>query len=84
MVRNLTVALITITKGVKVTQVVAANAVPQVEGLLETLEKLDEIQGVQQTRMSVEGGRRCSSSSLAYLAWRGGLTEIKQLPESCY
>ena len=46
--------MITITKGVKVIQVVAANAVPPVEVAPGTLEKLDEIQGIQQTRMSVE------------------------------
>ena len=33
---------------------VAANAVPQVEVVPGTLEKLDEMQGIQQTRMSVE------------------------------
>ena len=35
---------ITITKGVKVTWVVAVNAVPQVELVLTTLEELDEVQ----------------------------------------
>ena len=52
MVKNLTAILIT--KGVRVTQVVATNMVHQVEVVLETLEKLDEIQGIQQTKMSVE------------------------------
>ena len=52
--KNLTATLITITKGVKVTQVVAANAVPLVEVVPGTLEELDEIQGIQQTRISVE------------------------------
>ena len=46
--------LITITKGIKVTQVVAANAVPPVEVAPNTLEKLDEIQGIQWTKMMVE------------------------------
>ena len=46
--------LITIATGIKVAQVVAANAVPQVEAALGTLAKLDEIQGIQQTRMSIE------------------------------
>ena len=45
---------ITIAKGIKVTKAVAANAESQVEVVLRTLEKLDEMQGVQQTRMSVE------------------------------
>ena len=47
MVKSLTVTPITIAKGVKVTQVVAMNVVPQVEVAPGTLEKLDEIQGIQ-------------------------------------
>ena len=54
-VKNLMALLITIIKGVKVAQVVVANAVPPVEIDPRTLEKLDEIQGVQWTRMTVEG-----------------------------
>ena len=54
MVKNLTATLITIAKGIKVTQVVSANVVPPVEVVPGTLEKLDEIQGIQQTRLSVE------------------------------
>ena len=53
-VKNLTATLITIAKGVKVTQVVALNVVLQVEVAPGTLKKLDEIQGIYQTRMSVE------------------------------
>ena len=49
--------LITIVKGIKVTQVVAADAVLQVEVALGTLEELDEVQGIQQTKMSVEKRR---------------------------
>ena len=45
---------ITIAKGIKVAQVVAMNAVPQMEVVPRTLEKLDEVQGIQQTKMSVE------------------------------
>ena len=52
--KNLTAAFITIAKGVKVTQVVAANAVPPVKLAPNTLEKLDEIQGIQQTKTMVE------------------------------
>ena len=52
--KNLTATPINIANDVKVTQVVAVNAGPQVEVMLGTLEKLDEIQGIQQTRMSVE------------------------------
>ena len=54
MVKNLTATQITITKSIKVAQVVATNVVPQVEVAMRTLEKLDEIQGIQQTRMSVQ------------------------------
>ena len=43
MVKNLTATLITIAKGIKVTQVLAANVVPQVEVAPGTLKKLDEI-----------------------------------------
>ena len=53
-IKNLTATLITIGKGIKVTQVVAMNVVPQVEVALGTLEKIDEIQGIQQPRMSGE------------------------------
>ena len=54
LVQNLLAIPITITKGVKVTQVVAANVVPPVEVTPNTLEKLDEIQGIQWTKMMVE------------------------------
>ena len=52
--KNLTAAPITLAKGIKAAQVVAMNAVLKVEVSQETLEKLDEIQGIQETRMSVE------------------------------
>ena len=45
-VKNLMATLITISKGIKVTKVVTAYVV--------TLEKLDEIQGINQTKMIVE------------------------------
>ena len=54
MVKNLTAIPITIAKGVKVTQVVAVNVVPQLEVVPGTLEKLDQMQGIEQTRMSTE------------------------------
>ena len=46
-VKNMTAILITITKGVSITQVVAANGVPPVEVASRTLEELDEVQGIQ-------------------------------------
>ena len=52
-VKNLTAALITVTKGNKVTQVVAANVVAPVEVTPGTGE-IDEIQDIQQTMMTVE------------------------------
>ena len=67
-VKNLMAILITVTMGVKVTQVVAMNVVPPVEIAPRTLEKLDKIQGIQWTRMTVREGRNCSSSSRIYLA----------------
>ena len=46
-VKNLVAILITITKGVKVAQVVTANVVLPVELSPGTLEVLDETQGIQ-------------------------------------
>ena len=54
MVKNLTATAITIAKGIKVTQVVAVNGGILHRGSPGTLEQLDKIQGIQQTRMSVE------------------------------
>ena len=56
-VKNLTAAPIIIAKGIKVAEVVAGNVVPQMEVVLGTLEKLDEIQDIWQTRMSGEQRR---------------------------
>ena len=53
-VKNLMAAPITITKGIKVTQVVVANSVPPVKLAPGILEKLDGIQSIQQTKMTVE------------------------------
>ena len=54
MVKNLTTAPITIAKGVKIAWVVAANAIPWVKISPGMLEKLDEMQGIQRSTMSVE------------------------------
>ena len=54
MVKNLTATLITIPKGIKVTQVIAANEVPPLEVFLNSLNKLDKIQGSQQIKILVE------------------------------
>ena len=53
-VQNLMVIPITTTNGVKVTQVVAANVVPPVNLAPRSMEKIDQIQGNQQMRMSVK------------------------------
>ena len=53
-VKNLMAVPITITKGIKVAQVVAANVVTPVELAPRTLEELDEVQGIQWTKMLVE------------------------------
>ena len=53
-VKNLIAILITIAKGVKVTQVVAVNVLPPVKVTPGTLEKLGEIQGIQWTKMMIE------------------------------
>ena len=45
-VKNLTAMPINITKDIKVTQVVVANAVPPVEVAPGTFEELDEVQGI--------------------------------------
>ena len=45
-IKNQTAMLIIIGKGIKVTQVVAANRVPPVKVMRGTLEKLDEMQGI--------------------------------------
>ena len=52
-VKKLTAISITIAKGIKVTQVVAASVVPPVKLTPNTLEKLDEIQGTQWTKMTI-------------------------------
>ena len=49
-----TVVLITIGKGIYITWVVAVNRIPPVEDMPETLEKLDKMQGIQWTKMSIE------------------------------
>ena len=54
LIKNQTAVLIIIGKGVKVTQVVTVNKVPPVEVMPGTLEKLDEMQGIWWTRMSIE------------------------------
>ena len=53
-VKSLRAALITITNGVKVTQVVAVNVVTPVEETPNTLKELDDMQDIQQIKMMVE------------------------------
>ena len=75
MVKNLMAILITIAKGIKVTQVVAANVVPPVKLTPETLERLDKIQGSQQMRISVEWRKETLFQQLdlsGLEGWSGG------------
>ena len=53
-IKNQMAALITIGKDIKITQVVAVNRAPPVEVNPGALEKLDEIQGIQWTQMTIE------------------------------
>ena len=71
MVKNLTTTPMTITKGIQGTHVVAANVVPQVEVVPGKLKKLDEIQGIQFTRMSVEQRKEILLQQLELCGWRG-------------
>ena len=71
-VKNLMAILITITKGIKVAQVVAVNVVPPVKLTSRTLERLDKVQGIQQTRMSVEQ-RKETLFPTAGSIWLGGV-----------
>ena len=63
-VKNLTAILVTIAKGIKVTQVLAVNVIPQAEVAPGTLEELDKVQGIQQTKMLVERRRQLDLSAL--------------------
>ena len=51
---DLTTALILIAKGIKIAQVIAENVIPKVGVVTGMLEKLDKMQGIQRTKMSVE------------------------------
>ena len=48
-VNNLITALVTITRGVKIAQVVTVNAIPQVEASPGVLVKLNEMHGIQRS-----------------------------------
>ena len=52
-VKNLTTASVAIAKGIKIIQVDAAKVVPPVKLPPDTLEKLNEIQGIQQNKIMV-------------------------------
>ena len=77
--KNLTAALITIAKGVRIAWVIAANDIPQVEVSPGMLEKLDEMQGIQRAKIQLSRERKCSSSNWTCLAWRGGPLRIELL-----
>ena len=75
-VKNLTTNLITISKGIKVAQVMTANVVP-VEFASGSLDELDEVQGIQQTRMLGERRKDVLLQQL-YLSDLDGWTEANQ------
>ena len=76
-VKNIMALPITITKGIKITQVMTANAVPPVELTPRTLEELDEVQGIQQTMMLVERRKEVLLQQLD-LSRLDGWTEANQ------
>ena len=76
--KNLMATPITITKGIKATQVMVANMVPPVELASRTLEELDEVQGIQWTRISVERRKEVLLQQLD-LSGLDGWTEANQV-----
>ena len=82
-VKNLMAILITTTNGVKVAREVAANVVPPVELVPRALEGLDEVQGIQQTKMSVEKRREVFLQQLDLSGLEGGPRQTKWLPVPC-
>ena len=62
----------------------AANTVPPVEVVPGTLEELDEIQGIWQTKMSVERKREVLLQQLDLYGLEGGLRQIYWLPTPYY
>ena len=79
---NLTAVLITITKGNKIVQVIAANAIPQVGVSPGMLEKLDEMQGIQKAKMSVKAGKG-STLPATGLLWPGGVLHQQSSHHMC-
>ena len=71
-VKNLTAIPSIIAKDIKVTQVVAVNAMSPVEVAPRTMEKLDEIQDIQQIRMSVEQRKELLFQQLDLYGWDKG------------
>ena len=74
---------ITVTRGIIVSQVVAVSAVPQVEVVPRTLEKLDEMQGIWQTRILVEWKREVLFQWLDLSGLKGWSDKIKQSTMPC-
>ena len=80
---KLTAILITIAKGFKGAQVVAANAVPPVEVAPRTLKELDKMQGIQQTKMSVERRREVLFQQLDLSSLKGWSEENQAAAHAC-
>ena len=82
-VKNQTAVLIIIGKGIKVIQVVAVYRVPPVEVIPGTLEKLEEMQGIQQTKMSIEQRKEMFLQQLDLSGLEGWLEQNLHLLVSC-
>ena len=75
MVKNLTTTLITITKGVKIAWVIAANAIPQLGVSPGILEKLDKMQRIQRAKMSVKQRKEVLFQQLDFSGLKGWSTK---------
>ena len=53
----------TMAEGINITQLIVINAVSLVKLVPRTLKEIDEVQGIQWTKMSVERREKCSSSN---------------------
>ena len=75
MVKNLTATLITIVVGIRITWVIATNAIPQLGVSPGTLEKLDKMQGIQRAKISVKERKEVLFQQLDLSGLEGWSTE---------
>ena len=81
--KTLMAAPITIAKGINITQVVTVNVVPPEKLTPDTLEKLDEIQGIHQAKMMVKQRKKLLLQQLDLSGLDNGQTKIRWLHELC-